>query len=95
MRTYTMRGRGLYDPRNRRIAITGGESIYDADSRRIGSIHGDDLFDPDGRIIMTVRSRGIYDADNRKVADLSEMQESITGITEGMLRTALWYCFVR
>lgn len=95
MRMYTMRGLGLYDARNRKIAITGGESIYDADNRRIGSIHGDDLFDSDGRIMMTVRDRDIYDADNKKVADLSEMQESIVGITEGMLRTALWYCFVR
>ena len=95
MRTYTMRGTVLYNAHNRKIAIAGGESIYDAASRRIGSIRGDKLFDTDGRTMMTVRGRDIYDADDKKVAGHSQAQESIEGMTEGMLRSALWYCFVR
>ena len=90
-----MRGTALYNAHNRKIAIAGGTSIYDADSRRIGSIHGDKLFDSDGRTMMTVRGGDIYDADDTKVAGLSQAQESIVGMREGMLRCALWYCFVR
>jgi hypothetical protein len=92
---YKMRGRELYNAHNRRIAVARGESIYDPSNRRVGEIRGDDLFDSDGRMMMAVRGRDIYDADNRKVAGLSEMQGSIEGTTEGMLRAALWYCFVR
>jgi len=95
MRTYKMQGPNLYNTQNRKIATTRGESIYDASNRRIGEIRGDYLVDSEGRIMMTVRGRDIYDADNMKVAGLSEAQGSIEGITEGMLRSALWYCFVR
>lgn len=95
MRTYTMRGSGLYNSQNRRIAITKGESIYDAGNRRVGAIRGDGLFDSDNRIMMTVRGRDMYDADNKKIAGLSEVKQSIEGLAEGMLRSALWYCFVR
>jgi hypothetical protein len=95
MRTYKMRGLNLYNTQNRKIAITRGESIYDASYRRVGAIRGDDLFDSDGRIMMTVRDRDIYDSDNRKVGGIADVRESIEGITEGMLRTSLWYCFVR
>ncbi|MGB2868791.1 MAG: 4-fold beta flower protein [Bacteroidota bacterium] len=95
MRTYTMRDRALYNGQNRKIAVTRGESIYDASYHRVGVIRGDELFDSNGRIMMTVRGRDIYDGDNRIVAGLSETQESIEGMNEGMLRSALWYCFVR
>jgi hypothetical protein len=95
MRTYTMRRLGLYNAQNRRIAITRGESIYDAGHRRVGSVRGGDLFDSDGRIMMTVRGPNMYDADHRKVAGFSESHESIGGMTDGMMRSALWYCFVR
>jgi hypothetical protein len=95
MRTYTMRGSNLYNAQNRRIATARGESIYDGDNRRVGAIRGDDLFDVEGRMMMTVRGSEMYDGENRKVAGLSEVQESIKGMTEGMLRSALWYCFVR
>ena len=95
MRRYLMRGLSLFDSRNRKIAITSGQSIYDAESRRIGSIHGDKLFDSQGRTMMTVRGLDIYDADDKMVANQSQAKESIEGIAEGMMRSALWYCFVR
>lgn len=95
MRTFRMRGSELYNAQNRKIAIVRGESIHDASNRRVGEIRGDDLLDSEGRIMMTVRGPDIYDADNRKVAGLSEVQETIEGTTQGMLRAALWYCFVR
>ncbi len=95
MRKYEMRGAGLYNAHNRKIAMTGGESIYDAGDRRIGTVLGDDLLDSDGRIMMTVRGLDIYDADNTKVAVLSEVLKSINGVVKDNLRAALWYCFVR
>lgn len=95
MRAYKMLGHELYNPQNRKIAITSGESIYDADHRRVGAIRGDDLFDSEGRVMMTLHGRDMYDGDNNKIAGMSEVQQSIEGIAEGMLRSALWYCFVR
>jgi hypothetical protein len=95
MGKYHMQGRSLFNSHNRRVAMTNGRSIYDADNRRIGLIEGDELLDGDGRIMMIVRGGGIYDGGNERVAGLSEMQDSIEGIAEGMVRTSLWYCFVR
>ncbi|HEY6953468.1 MAG TPA: hypothetical protein VI758_13765 [Bacteroidota bacterium] len=95
MRTYTMRGPGLYNAQNRKIAIVRGESIHDADDQRVAGIRGDGLYDSDGRMMMTVRGGDIYDSDNKKIAVLAEVQESIKGMPEGIVRAALWYCFVR
>jgi hypothetical protein len=95
MTSHKMRGAGLYNAHDRKIAMTRGESIYDAGDRRIGAVHGDDLFDTEGRIMMHIRGHNIYDAENKRVAALSEAQESIDGAVEGNLRAALWYCFVR
>lgn len=95
MTQYRMRGTGLYDRRDHRIAMTRGESIYDAGNRRIGGVHGDDLFDTNGSIMMRIRGRDIFDARNMKVATLAEAEKSIEGTGDPSLVAALWYCFVR
>jgi len=95
MTQFRMRGTGLYNGHNHRIATTRGESIYDADDRRIGGIHGDVLFDSNGGLMMQIHGSNIYDARNQKVATLSEAEKSIEGPGDGNLIAALWYCFVR
>jgi len=95
MSTYRMRGLGLYDSHNRKIATARGHAIFDASNRQVAGIRGNDLFDLEQRIMMSVRGNDIYDADNAKVASLSEVGESIKGAPDGMLPVAMWYCFVR
>ena len=80
---------------NRTIAVIRGDSIYDADNRRVGTIQRDVLLDTTGKIMMSFRDGDIYDANNKKVAAVSEIEETIEGMGEGIIRSALWYCFVR
>jgi hypothetical protein len=94
MGKYKMIGHELHF-HNRKIAVMRGDSIYDADNRRVGTIQGDVLLDTTGKTMMNVRDGDIYDADNKKVAGLSEVEETIDGMAEGIIRSALWYCFVR
>ncbi len=92
---YTMRGSGLYDTRNRRIALSRGAGIYDGNNQRVATVRGNHLFDADNKIMMTMRGEHIYDAGNNKVASLIDVQKSIEGAWEGMQPVALWYCFIR
>jgi len=95
MSMYKLRGFELFDPHNRRIAITRGEDIYDGTNRRIATIRGNFLFDSDNRKMMTVRGTNIYDAANKRIASLLDAQETIEGCLSEMHSIALWYCFIR
>lgn len=95
MSIYKMHGTDLYNARNRKIAITKGKDIYDTSNRRVATIRGNNLYDSNEKKMMTVRGLDIYDAGNARVASLSDAGESIEGVLTGMVRTALWYCFIR
>jgi hypothetical protein len=95
MSIYRMRGLGLYDSHNRKVASVRGHAIFDAGNRQVAGIQGNDLYDVEHRIMMTVRGKNIYDADNTKVASLTDASKSIEGTLDGMMRAAMWYCFVR
>lgn len=95
MTQYKMRGAGLYNRHNHKIATTRGESIYDADNRRIGGVRGDELFDANGGLMMRIRGRDIFDGRNTKVATLADAENSIEGDGDANILAALWYCFVR
>jgi hypothetical protein len=92
---YTIRGPGLYDTHNRRIALTRGEGIYDGNNQRVATMRGNYLLDSDDRKMMTIRGAYIYDANNDRVGSLLDAQKSIEGAKEGMHSVALWYCFIR
>lgn len=95
MSMYRMRGLGLYDSRNRKIATGRGHAIFDASNHQVAGFVGNELYDIEHRVMMTVRGTGIYDADNTKVATLSEVSKSIKGAPDGLTPVAMWYCFVR
>jgi hypothetical protein len=92
---YEIRGRGLYDKRNRRIAIFHGSAIYDEQNQRVAIVRGDELFDTDDRKMATLRGSDIYDAHSLKVGSLSDVEDSISCTAIGVVQVALWYCFVR
>jgi hypothetical protein len=92
---YTMRGSGLYDTRNRRIALTRGEEIYDDNNQKVATIRGNNLFDSGDKKMMTMRGEDIYDANGNRVGSLLDAQNSIEGAENGMHSVALWYCFIR
>jgi hypothetical protein len=95
MSIFKMRGLGLYDSHNRKVASVRGQSIFDASNRQIAGIQGNDLYDVEHKIMMTIRGTDIFDAENIKVASVSDVGKSIEGAFDDMMRVAMWYCFVR
>ena len=92
---YTMRDSGLYDTRNRRIAVIRNMGIYNGDNKRVATIRGNFLFDSDDRKMMAIRGAYVYDANNNRVGSLLDVQKKIEGAGEEMISVALWYCFIR
>jgi hypothetical protein len=92
---YTMHDSGLYDTRNKRIAVIRNMGIYSGDNKRVATMRGNYLFDSDNRKMMTIRGAFIYDANNNRVGSLLDVQKKIEGAGEEMNSVALWYCFIR
>jgi hypothetical protein len=93
--SYTIRGLGLYNASQRKIASLRGQGIYDSDNRRVGMMRGNDLFDTDNRKLMSINDHSVFDAHGERVASRLEAERSIEGTEKGMLPAALWYCFIR
>lgn len=95
MSQYRVRGSGLYNKHNHKIATTRGVSIFDAENRKVGGVRDNELFDCNNNLMMQVRGRDIFDAKETKVATLADAEASIEGAEDENVLAALWYCFVR